>query len=128
MQECLIVEDDATISMEYSHVMETMGFTCLEVDTLADANYYLKTHDFRVILLDLQLRDGTSLPIADYLHVMGSTATIILITGTGAFPRGESVRLSPRIDYVLRKPVNLDDLAALVDYSTRSHRVENTSG
>lgn len=116
--ECLIVEDDATIRMEYSHLFTSMGFAVLEVDRLEDAIYYLKTHDFRVILLDLQLHEGTSLPIADYLEVMGSEAIIILITGTGAFPRGECLELSPRIDYMLRKPVNLRDLQVLVEYAT----------
>lgn len=115
---CLIVEDNLTIRMEYSHAMRSMGFTCIEVDSLKDAAYFLKTHDFRVILLDLQVRDGLSLSLADYLDVVGSKATIIMITGTGAFPRGETTRMSPRIDYVLRKPVNLADLSALVAYST----------
>ena len=119
---CLIVEDNYPIRMEYSHAMKSLGFTCLEVDSIKDAAYFLKTHDFNVILLDLQVRDGLSLPLADYLHVIGSKATVILITGTGAFPRGESTKMSPRIDYVLRKPVNLDDLSALVEYSMEGSR------
>ena len=123
---CLIVEDNLTIRMEYSHAMNSLGFTCLEVDTLKDASYFLKTHEFKVILLDLQVRDGLTLPLADYLHVIGSKATVILITGTGAFPRGETAQMSPRIDYVLRKPVNLDDLSALVEYSTTDPKTADT--
>ncbi len=115
--ECLIVEDNAAIRMEYSDVVRSMGLECLEVDSLSEAIYYLKTHDFGIILLDLNLRDGNSLPIADYLHVMGSDATVILITGTGAFPHGEWMKVSPRIDYIMRKPVNLRDLSALIEFS-----------
>jgi DNA-binding NtrC family response regulator len=115
---CLIVEDNVTIRMEYSDAMKTIGFTCLEVDTIKDAAYFMKTHNFAVILLDLQVRDGVTLPLADYLQVTGSDATVILITGTGAFPRGEATQMSPRIDYVMRKPVNLEDLSALVQYAT----------
>ena len=123
---CLIVEDNSTIRMEYSIVMKSMGFTCLEVDSLRDASYFLKTHEFSVILLDLQVRDGLSLPLADYLQMIGSKATVILITGTGAFPRGETTHMSPRIDYVMRKPVNLGDLSALVEYSTSDLKLGDT--
>lgn len=125
---CLIVEDNVTIRMEYCHAMKSLGFTCIEVDSLKDAAYFLKTHDFNVILMDLQVRDGLSLPLADYLQVVGSTAVIIMITGTGAFPRGESAQMSPRVDYVLRKPVNLEDLSALVEYSTGSLVPANSDG
>lgn len=125
---CLIVEDNVTIRMEYCHVMKTLGFTCIEADSLKDAAYFLKTHEFEVILLDLQVRDGLSLPLADYLHVIGSRATVILITGTGAFPRGETAQMSPRIDYVMRKPVNLADLSALVEYSVSGHHAANADG
>ena len=120
---CLIVEDNVTIRMEYAHIMKGMGFTCLEVDCIKDAAYFLKTHTFSVILLDLQVRDGITLPLADYLQVTGSDATVILITGTGAFPRGEATQMSPRIDYVMRKPVNLDDLTALVQYATSDPKI-----
>jgi len=94
-----------------------MGLSGLEVSTVNEALYYLKTHCFRVILLDLQLPGETSLAIADYVEMMGLDATIILITGTGIFPRGENLEVAPRIDYVLRKPVRSRDLAALIDHA-----------
>ncbi|MFK7876845.1 MAG: response regulator [Paracoccaceae bacterium] len=120
---CLIVEDEVLIRMELVLSLQDLGHSCLEADSVADASYLMKTHDFDVILLDLHVKDGQTLPLVDYLAVMGTKAIVVLITGSGAFPNGESVTLSPRIDFVLRKPVNLPDLVALLEYSVTCEKV-----
>lgn len=113
---CLIVEDNVVLRLDYVLALEQRGYECVETDSVEDALYLLKTHVFSVILLDLQVSDGIALPVADYVQVMGLETAVVLVTGTGAFPYGETTRLSPRIDYVLRKPLQLSDLAAVVDY------------
>ena len=125
---CLIVEDNVLLRMDYRSMLEAQGYTCVETDSVQDALYLMKVHVFNVILLDLQVLDGQTLPLADYADVMGIDAAIILVTGTGAFPNGETVQISPRIDHVLRKPVNMADLAAIVDYLSQSEALTQTKG
>lgn len=123
---CLIVEDNILIQNDYIQFMRDMGYACEAAETVARACYLLKTHDFDIILLDFQVSDGNTLPIAEFIDVTGRPAVVILITGTGAFPNGESTAISPRIDYVFRKPVNLSDLSALVDYTAGRQRTGST--
>ncbi len=117
---CLIVEDNLVVRLDYIDFMQDLGYACFEADSVQDACYLLKTHDFDVVLLDLEVRDGLTFPIVDFIEMRSAAPVVILITGTGAFPYGETVTLSPRIDYLLRKPVNLDDLSALVSYRLAS--------
>ena len=114
---CLIVEDNELLRVDLRLQMHGLGYDCVEAASTSDALYYMKTHSFDLLLLDLLVKDGSSLSLVDYLQVTGSTATIIMITGSGAFPHGEHTRMAPRIDYVLRKPVNPRDLTALVEYT-----------
>ena len=116
---CLIVEDQPLISADLRAQMEELGYTCYEAAGTSEAAYHFKTHHFDLILLDLHVKDGISLPLVDYLQITNTDATVILITGSGAFPNGENAVIAPRIDYVLRKPVNPTDLAALAEYSRR---------
>ena len=114
--ECLIVEDVPEQRLQYEEAIGKLGYVCHCVASVSEATYLLRTHDFDVILLDLYVEDGSTLQLADYLFITGSDATVILITGSGAYPRGEASVVSPRIDYVMHKPINLADLCALVAY------------
>lgn len=111
--DCLIVEDDAHLRTSYTRLMKRLGFQVIEAERVTEAIYALKLHDIRVILLDLFLIDGISLPVVDYVDALGIDAMIVLITGQTAFPNGEHTKLSNRIDYMRRKPVNADHLEAL---------------
>ncbi|THH39038.1 response regulator [Aliishimia ponticola] len=117
---CLIVEDMVSDQLDFETAMIDIGFTCWCTRSAADGAYLLLTHDFDLILLDLQVQDGDTLQLADYIQVMGARSTIILLTGSGAFPHGEAATLSPRIDYVMRKPVNIVDLQSLASYACTS--------
>ncbi len=114
---CLIVEDDALVRLDYVQAMSELKLECFEADSVETASYLLKIHDFDVVLLDMKLRGGDCIPIVDYLSVVNTHAVVVLITGSGSFPRGENFVVSPRIDYVLHKPVNLSDLCSVVEYS-----------
>lgn len=113
---CLVVEDDPIIRLDYVEAMTEVGYECYDTDTVAKARNLLRTHKFDVALLDLSVTDGLTLSLADHFDITGQTTTVILITGTGAFPHAEHTTLAPRIDYVLNKPVNVPDLQALVEY------------
>ncbi len=115
----LVVEDNVVIRLDYVTLLEELGHQCFEAGSVAEATYLCKTHSFDLVLLDYQVQDGVSLPVVDCINISGAPTVIILITGTGAFPNGESSALAPRIDYVMRKPVVRDDLKALVDFAVR---------
>ena len=117
---CLIVEDQPLIRADLCLQMQAQGYECHESSGVKKAAFLLKTNRYDLILLDWHVTDGTSQTLVDYLHIVDAHATVILITGSGAFPNGEYADIAPRIDFVLRKPVNLNDLRALVEYSTRT--------
>lgn len=114
---CLIVEDDEAQRLEYMRIVHDLGFSCHDTDRIAQALYLLKSNRFDVILLDWHVQDGMTVQLVDFIEFRGDAVVIILITGGGEFPNGEISSIWPRIDYVVRKPVNLSDLSALLSYA-----------
>ena len=113
---CLIVEDDALVRLDLVQALTDMGYSCEETNSVEGAEYLLKTQDFDLAILDLNVADGNTLAVTDYLFIRDSKTAIILITGTGAYPHGETAQLAPNVDFFLRKPVHLPDLKAIIEH------------
>jgi len=66
---CMIVEDQALIGMSLEAYLEDAGFTVAgPFPSCADALRWLEHNTPQVAVLDVSLRDGTSLPIARTLR------------------------------------------------------------
>ncbi len=65
---CMIVEDQALIGMSLEAYLEDAGFSVAgPFPSCADALRWLEHNTPRIAVLDVSLRDGTSLPIAQAL-------------------------------------------------------------
>ncbi|MEC3861920.1 response regulator [Mesobacterium sp. TK19101] len=114
---CLVVEDDDILAGVLSDYLTGLGHDVTRAATIAAALHCLRTTKFDLLLLDYRLPDGISLPVSEYAAATCPNLRTILLTGSGVFPHGEAATIAPGIDWVLRKPVALADLGAIVDYA-----------
>ncbi len=114
---CLIVEDDASLCFTVAEAVRLLGHQTQRAATLAQAQSLLTRHKFGLIILDYALPDGTAEDLANYAAMTQPNCRIILLTGRQVFLSGENKKLAPGIDWVLRKPVSLKDLTALIEYA-----------
>ncbi|SFA80166.1 Response regulator receiver domain-containing protein [Poseidonocella pacifica] len=119
---CLIVESDPAISMAWEACLFDMGLEVAIAVSVTEALRVLRQRQVDLVLLNHTLGAETTEPVALYIQHYAPNARLILITGTGAFPRGEARRYMPGVDWVLRQPVVLNDLRALVEYAVRDMR------
>lgn len=113
----LIVEDDRVLCDVFATSLRDAGHEVHEAFDINSAIDRLRLRGYGLVILDYYLPDGVSLPVAEYSCVACPDARIILLTGSGVFPNGEASILAPCVDWMLRKPVPLEDLHALVDYA-----------
>ena len=74
---CMIVEDQALIGMSLEAFLEDAGFSVAgPFLSCADALRWLEHNTPEVALLDVSLRDGTSLPIAHLLNVRNTPFSV----------------------------------------------------
>ena len=95
-QKILIIEDIASLSIAYAGHLETAGFECVIVDSLADASVELEQGDsgFSAILLDLQLPDGNGLDWLKKNAGILSELAVIVATADGSINRAiDAMRL-----------------------------------
>jgi CheY-like chemotaxis protein len=105
----LIVEDDAIIAMTAEDMLQELGCVTVAVAaSLAEALARAEDTEFDVALLDFNLKDESSLPVAALLRDKGKP--FIFTTGYDGLPAGSGFADAAFIS----KPYRLDQLGAIV--------------
>lgn len=105
----LIVEDDPIIAMTAEDMLEEVGCKTVGVAvSVAEAMEHVGSTEFDIVLLDLNLQDQNSLPVAAALRDKGKP--FIFATGYDGVPHGSGFEDSP----VISKPYRLQQLAQLL--------------
>ena len=109
----LVVEDDQTVSAMVEMLLRHYGYDVDVAGTLADARRQLVGSDPDVIVLDLNLPDGSGLDLLEHARATGLRARVAVLTAD--VDPGHLRRLKGlRPDRFLRKPLNFLDLLAAV--------------
>ena len=100
----LIVEDSATLCAVYSHYLDGSGLDITSVESLSAARQVLTEQRPQLILLDIELPDGSGLDLIDDLRGVSPRPAVVVITGHGdhhaeqAIDRGADGFLSKPFD------------------------------
>jgi len=110
----LIIEDNADLNRLYTKHIKRHGFIVDNAYSVKDANQYLTYNTTDIIVLDLNLGDGTGQDVLnkiisrpDLCHVK-----IVVVSGT-VYDKRQNLSLS-RVDYVLLKPISPRELSSLI--------------
>ena len=105
----LIVEDDTIIAMTAEDMLEEIGCkTAAVATTVGEALARAGDTEFDIALLDLNLRDEDSLPVARRLREAGKP--FIFTTGYDGLPAGCGFTDAP----VISKPYRIEQLANML--------------
>lgn len=111
----LIVDDEPVARMLHVSMLARMkDVTAVGVDSVAAAQAFLDASTPDLIILDVQLPDGTALDVLMALAARRAAVHLVIVTGhvdelPGALPRS---RRMP----VLRKPASMRELQQLVEH------------
>jgi len=118
--EILILEDDRILAGVFHDALEDAGHTPTMAHTNDDAFRLLRDRKFDILLFDLLIDGETSIPVLDYANFTCPSAEVILVTGSGLFPRGELHYSMAEVSYRIQKPVKLTDLLLLIEHFDRT--------
>ncbi|HMN81049.1 MAG TPA: sigma-54 dependent transcriptional regulator [Burkholderiaceae bacterium] len=108
MAHILIVEDDENSAEMLSALVATYGFTSAIARNLAEARQQLVFRQPSVILLDLNLPDGSGLDLFEDPELRGE-AEVVLITGHASIETSVQALRVGAVDYLV-KPINVAHL------------------
>jgi two-component system, repressor protein LuxO len=98
----LIVEDAATLSLVYEHVLGRAGHRVATAPTLMKARSLAAAERFSLVLLDLQLPDGDGLSLLAELHAAAPETRIIVITANGSINRAVEAMRAGAFDFLVK--------------------------
>lgn len=106
----LIVEDDVVLASAYRLGLSNVGLEVHVAHSMAELEEWHTQHAADLIVLDMNLPDGSGLDFVPYLRqTLSASARIIAITGQARFV--EPYR--DEFDLVLLKPVSIRQLQEL---------------
>ncbi len=116
----LIVEDEPGFSQPLSELLTSSGFEVQVVKTLAEFKRVASIRSTDLLILDRSLPDGDGLSLLTEIRQV-SELPIIVLTGLGA--QVERIRgLNADVDHYLVKPVDIEEVLALVQRHERKMR------
>jgi DNA-binding NtrC family response regulator len=110
----LVVDDEASLRLLCRVNLELDGHRVLEAASLTAARELLAAGGIDVVLLDVHVGRANGLDLLDDIEALELPVRVVMLSGTSEI----SHDVRARVDDVLGKPFDLDDLAAAV----RGHR------
>ena len=109
----LIVDDDSQILLSMKMALESWGYNVHEASTIAGATDSIPKEDPDIILLDIDLPDGSGLDFLEELKAERPEATVIMITGDVSVRTTIASMRGGAHDFV-GKPIHLEELRVTI--------------
>lgn len=118
MARLLLLDDEVDLREELASFFRDQGHTVVEAGDLRDFRARLAAAAFDIVLIDRTLPSGDGLTLVDEVRAQGGRCGIIVFSARVAVAdRVEGLKQGA--DHYVTKPVNLDELAAVVDALSR---------
>ena len=102
MNKILIIDDEPTLRMLLSRLLELEGYEVLKAKDRTTALYTLKKQEVQVVLCDVFLPDGNGVDMVQELQQLVPAAKIILLTAHGNIPDGVQAIKNGAFDYIVK--------------------------
>ena len=116
----LIVATNVELTRIWSRHLERLGHNVVVVHSQTNAAEYLRLHGVDVIVLDLNLEDGSAIAVADYASYRWPSARVVFVSNSTFFSDGSIFNHIPNAAAMVPTQTPPNDLAAIVEYHGRA--------
>ncbi|HXH41883.1 MAG TPA: sigma-54 dependent transcriptional regulator [Thermoanaerobaculia bacterium] len=117
----LLVEDERLLRWALRTRLQNAGHVVDEAGTLQEAEEHLRRHRPQVMLLDVNLPDGSGIDFLAQQHERLTDSTVIVMTADGRVEDAVRAMKLGAWDF-LSKPIDVEELLRLVDQATLIQR------
>ncbi|MEE8184478.1 MAG: sigma-54 dependent transcriptional regulator [Acidobacteriota bacterium] len=118
----LVVDDEKLIRWSLRERLQEEGFEVSEAETAKNALKLFQEEAPDLLLLDYRLPDGTGLQILETVRKENPEISVVMMTAYGTVESAVQAMKLGAFDY-LTKPVNLDELAVVVEHALEATRL-----
>lgn len=112
----LIVESEPELSMLWTRHLERLNAHVARADGQETAIALLQSQAFDVIVMDLVLREGSALAVADFASYRRPEAKVIFVTNTSFFSDGSIFQHCNNACAYVQSHTRPEDIAAMVEH------------
>jgi len=112
----LIVESTSDLGALWKRHLERHGAAVTLVENQETAILALYADDYDIIVLDLVIKEGSALAVADFASYRRPDARVIFVTNTSFFSDGSIFAHSPNACAYVQSGTPPEDLAAMVEH------------
>src|SRR5262245_4297377 len=105
----LIVDDDPSITMLLSRILEAEGYRCMTAATIGEAKLRLHRSHFDVMLSDVQLPDGSGLDLVEKAIRHDDELAALVVSGLDEVALGDHALRIGAYGYIV-KPFSANDV------------------
>lgn len=110
----LVLEDDPALRFALVQLLEDCGHLAYAAGDIPAACDILNEVTPDLLMLDLMIGPVDSIQVADLAGCRFPDAEVIYLTGSNKYPNGELFDLSRNASWVLRKPIDFNELKAML--------------
>ena len=108
-EKILVVDDDRFIRMALGEALRSWGYHVVEAGTISDARKVFAAEEAKVVLLDIELPDGSGLDLLKDLKEESPDTVVIMVTGSVDVPNTVAALRGGAHDFI-GKPIKLEEL------------------
>jgi two-component system nitrogen regulation response regulator GlnG len=112
MPKLLVVDDEPSVCYSFRRLFAGEGVEVLTAQTLAEGRKQLEAHP-DVVVLDLQLPDGSGMDLFDHIRARSPKRPVIFITAHGTTRTAIEAMKNGAFDYLI-KPLDFEPLSDLL--------------
>lgn len=112
----LIVESNPELSAVWRRHVERQGREVLVANGQADAIHVLQTRRVALVVLDLELANGSAFAVADYAAFRHPNMPVLFVTANRFFSDGSIFAHAPNACAYLAAGTRPEDLAQMVEH------------
>ncbi len=117
----LIVEDDASVSLTLSAVLEREGYEVEVWDTVSAARLALEKTRFEAAIVDLVIGQENGITLVTWLQQYSPRTAVVVLTGYGSLETAVQSLRAGAADYLL-KPCDIGELKAAIERAIQQKR------
>jgi two-component system nitrogen regulation response regulator GlnG len=127
MPKLLIVDDEPSVCYGFRRAYGESGVEVIGASTVAEGSDQFRRHAPDVVVLDLQLPDGSGLDLFEEIRTRSSQVPVVFITAHGTTQTALAAMKHGAFDYLI-KPVDLTRLSAILRRAFEAARTPQVSG
>jgi FixJ family two-component response regulator len=112
-QEVAILDDDPVSCMLLEHVLQSDGLTARRFSVPEEFLEYMKTHQPKCVLLDMNMPGMNGLDVQIQLREMGSTSPVIFVSAEADVATAMAVFHNGAANFI-PKPINPSEVLRLI--------------